>query len=64
MPQNKFFWATLSIGVIWLMVALLCIFGPGVREPGLVVPIAGIAMIPTILLAIFGFRGPPPTSGR
>jgi hypothetical protein len=61
MLQNKFFWATLSIVGIWLMVALVGIFTP---EHGLVVPIAGIALIPTILLVIFGFRGLPPTSGR
>jgi hypothetical protein len=54
MPQNKFFWAALSIVGIWLMVALVGIFTP---VPELVVPVAGIAMIPTIILVIFGFRG-------
>jgi hypothetical protein len=54
MLQNKFFWAAMSIVGIWLMVALVGIFTPG--QPW-VVPIAGIAMIPTILLVIFGFRG-------
>jgi hypothetical protein len=54
MLQNKSFWATISIVGIWLMVALDGIFIP---EHGLVVPIAGIALVPSILLAIFGFRG-------
>ena len=53
MLQNKFFWAAMTIVGIWLMVALVGIFS----EPGLVVPIAGIALVPSILLAIFGFRG-------
>jgi hypothetical protein len=64
MAQSKFFWATLSIGVIWLMVALLGIFGRFQQPEAILVPIAGIALIPTILLVIFGFRGLPPTSGR
>ena len=57
MVQTKFFWATMSIVGIWLMVALLGIFGLQ-RDLGIIIPIAGIAMIPTILLVIFGFRGP------
>jgi hypothetical protein len=63
MAQNKFFWATLSIAVIWLMVALLGIFGRFQQPEAIVVPISGMALIPTILLVIFGFRGPPPTPG-
>ncbi len=54
MLQNKFFWVRLSIGVVWLMVLLLIFFGLGERDP---VPIAGMAMVTTIVLTIFGFRG-------
>ena len=56
MQHTKAFWAALAIAAIWLMVALVGVFS---RNPGLVVPVAGFAAIPSILLALLGFREPP-----
>ena len=65
--QNKYVWAGLSIVAMWSAVAFVGVFGPSmevasaggdvVTVPALAIVVAFFAMIGTILVAIFGFRG-------
>ncbi len=65
--QNKYFWAASAIAAMWIAVLFVGVFGPVLETsdvagnvstvPVAVIVVATFAMIGTVLVAIFGFRG-------
>ena len=64
--KMKYFWAALAIAAMWIAVLFVGIFGPGleiqsgadvVNVPVVALSVALFALIGTIIVGVFGFRG-------
>ena len=64
--KSKHFWAASAIAAMWTAVLFVGVFGPSleitsagdtVSVPVLAMTVAFFALIGTVLVAIFGFRG-------
>ena len=64
--KTKYFYATVSISAMWLAVLFSSIFGPSLETAGgdsipvTAWAVALFALIGTIIVGIFGFRGEAP----
>lgn len=64
--KTKYFYATISISAMWLAVLFSSIFGPPLESAGgdsvpvIALAVSFFALIGTIIVGIFGFRGEPP----